>query len=134
MLPDGTPGSVDVVGITWLGEDTASADDLLGTNEDRTLTAEAKEWLADPLSDGPLHKAQIAKEARRAGITAKPLRVARESLGVEIQRDHTTRGRPSIWSLPRLRAQEAQETHKSRNRAHQNRDFSDYVPSRLEGA
>ncbi len=45
MLPDGTPGSVDVVGITWLGEDTASADDLLGTNEDRTLTAEAKEWL-----------------------------------------------------------------------------------------
>ncbi len=41
QLPSGREGEFEVVGITWLGEDPASADELLGSREDRTALAEA---------------------------------------------------------------------------------------------
>jgi hypothetical protein len=133
VLADGLPGFLDVVGVAWLGEDTATADDLLGSNEDRTLTAEAMSWLADLLTDGPRPRADIVREAHKVGITDKALRRAREALQVEVTRDDSTRGRPSVWTLPGLRARPDQETGEARNRANEQKETSDYGPTHFEG-
>ena len=123
LLPDGSPGDIEVVKIAWLGESTATADDLLGSNEDRTATAEAREWLEDFLSEGPRPKAEVVKEARKIGVTDKPLRRAREALRVVVERDDSEKGRPSIWSLPGLRALADDGNERSRNRANEHKEI-----------
>lgn len=129
VKPDGSPGILDVVGVTWLGESSATADDLLSSTEDRTLTAEAVDFLRDCLADGPRSRQDIRRDGFRLGLTDKALRRARESLGVVVERDDSTKGRPSTWSLPDY----VTTVTGSRNRANEDGAFSEYVPSRLMG-
>lgn len=99
VLPDGSHGPVDVVGIAWLGEDRSTADELLGNAEERSALAEAVDWLRDLLVNGPLRKADIVKQARSDGIAERTLQRARKHVGVTVERDNAKQGRPATWRL-----------------------------------
>jgi hypothetical protein len=66
--------------------------------EDRTLKAEAMALLRAGLKDGPCPAQTLAAAARAAGIPAKPLRSARQELGVVTTKSGF--GLAWIWSLP----------------------------------
>jgi hypothetical protein len=82
-----------------LGHDPSSLLSTL-TGEERTEADEATDWLAGMLADGPLPKAELAAFAEHEGFSPKTLRTARERLHIVVQRDETTKGRPSLWHLP----------------------------------
>jgi hypothetical protein len=78
----------------------ALAADAAGS-EIRTGKAEAIEFLQGALAGGPIAAAEITRMARDHGLTAKVVRMAREALGVKIERDGFGPGSKSLWSLPR---------------------------------
>jgi putative DNA primase/helicase len=85
VAPEGEP--ITTVKLTCEGECDTLARDVLSPPRpaDPTETDEAEEWLRDELADGEWHVGQEVKAAARAaGISEKPLRRAREDLGVEI--------------------------------------------------
>jgi putative DNA primase/helicase len=65
--------------------------------EEQTATDEAREWLREMLSAGPMKVADIRKEARQAGIHEKPLRSAREKLGIKPEKSSFSGG--WVWAL-----------------------------------
>ena len=100
-LPDGRNGEFEVVGVSWLGEDPASADELFASREDRTALADAVHFLEGLLTgDGSLPKAAVSRAAWAENIADRTLQRARRVLGVVVERDESRRGRPSTWKLP----------------------------------
>ena len=99
-LPDGRDGEFEVVSITWLGEDSASADELLASKEDRTALADAIDFLGDLLTSGPLPKTEVSRAARAEDVAERTLHRARHAPGVVVERDESSTGRPSTWRLP----------------------------------
>jgi|GEM_PF-6974796 len=97
---DSTAG--DVARVTWLGESSMSAGQLLAGQEDeqeRGALDEARDFLRDLLREGP-HPAKIVKaSARDAGITEQTLRRARESLGVTNTKEGFGVKGHWVWSL-----------------------------------
>jgi putative DNA primase/helicase len=83
---------------------TMSADEavaaIAGDNERKTAKAEAIEFLKTELAGGPRPVADVQKLARSAGIGAKPLRSARECLGVTTDKIGFEDG--WVWSLPKV--------------------------------
>ncbi len=100
VMPVGSHGHFDTVGVEWRGEDRATADELLGTAEERSALAEAQDWLRETLGDGPQPRAVLFKQARSDGIAERTLHRAGKRLGVIIDREERMRGRPSMWRLP----------------------------------
>ena len=77
-------------------------DEALGpiqTNDERTATDEAVDFLCILLKDGPLKVNDIQKEAKQAGITTKPLRVAYGKLNIKSKKVGFSPGF-WIWELP----------------------------------
>ena len=74
-----------------------SADDLLQsqkqTPEDRGAEAEAVEFLADMLKDGPRPSKTVEKEGRAAGHSTRTLDRARRTLGVKAKKIN------GIWQM-----------------------------------
>ncbi|WP_052464588.1 AAA family ATPase [Geoalkalibacter subterraneus] len=85
-IPD-YPGIVNTRVLWGKAVDGAARDLLADAERDRdegnTATGAAMQWLTDMLSAGPVKAAEVTREARAAGIGAKPLRSAREKLGVK---------------------------------------------------
>jgi hypothetical protein len=55
------------------------------------------EWLRTVLQDGPVVQTEVEERAKRAGITVKPLKVAKQKLKVQ----STRKGRGYwAWQLP----------------------------------
>ena len=80
---------------------TTTADEALAvpeSNGERTATDEAVDFLLILLSAGPMPKAEIEKEAQGAGISAKPLRLARTKLGINTTKSGFAGG--WVWALP----------------------------------
>ncbi len=80
---------------------TITVDEALAlpeSNEERTATDEAVDFLIDLLSSGPIKAEDAKKEARQAGINEKPLRSAREKLGIKPKKLNFQGGWE--WSLP----------------------------------
>ncbi len=88
--------------VEWLGATSHTADQLVAprqTDEERTALAEAVEWLEGLLTDGPVKHAEVRSLADAAGIAKNTLYRAQKRLGVVVERDDSTRGRPSTWRL-----------------------------------
>lgn len=99
-LASGGSGEFEIVGVKWLGEDPAQADDLFGSREDRSALAEASDFLTEQLAHGPRPKSNVMQAARADSIADRTLHRARRSLKVVVERDTSARGRPSTWRLP----------------------------------
>ena len=73
--------------LVWESEPvTMTADEALALpdgNDEKTDTEWAMDFLRDFLASGPKQVSEINKEARRAGVKDKPLRRAREKLGIQ---------------------------------------------------
>jgi hypothetical protein len=101
--PAGDPQGITTGAVTILGEQhgiTSNALLATDTDEKRSETDEAIDWLKAILADGPMPRAEIVRLAHNEHIGPKALRNARERLKVVIDRDKTARGKPSTWSLP----------------------------------
>lgn len=90
--------------IVWEPEPVSvTADEALGqmeSSEQRSNTDWAIVVLETILAKGPLPATQIQKEAQQAGIVGKPLRRAREKLGIKPYKDRQTFSGPWWWALP----------------------------------
>ena len=88
--------------IAWENEPVSmTADEALVPFEqdgERTATDEAKNFLRDYLVGGPRKVSEVQKEAKQAGISEKPLRCAREKLGVKSKKLDFAGG--WVWALP----------------------------------
>jgi putative DNA primase/helicase len=82
---------------------TISADQALGAAEDtgsRTTKEEASDFLRDILGQGEVPAADVQQAAKKAGLSSKPLRSAREALKVKSRREGFGPGAVWYWSLP----------------------------------
>jgi hypothetical protein len=77
----------------------ALAADAAGA-ETRTGKADAVEFLQAALAGGLVPATEINRMAREHGLTSEAIRLAREALGVMIERDGFGPGSKSLWSLP----------------------------------
>ena len=68
------------------------------SNDERTETDWAVDFLQDFLASGPKQVSEINKEALRAGVKDKPLRRAKEKLGIKPRKSAFTGGWE--WALP----------------------------------
>ena len=133
VLPDGSDGDISVVGVTWLGEDSASADELLGSYEERSALTDAMRFLKDILADGPVAKSDVVKAARTESISHGTLHRAGKALGVISKRDDEKQGRPAVWKLPNsyvprvIRQHSLAHNHQAPDQGEQ-RDLGGYVP------
>ncbi len=92
------------VRVAWLGETRHTAKSVLAaqtdTEDERTATDKAVDYLADMLSNGEQLVRDIQRQAHEAGITDKALRRARERIGVTIRREGFGPGSKLYWRLP----------------------------------
>lgn len=90
----------------WTGVSTLTAGRILAlpsNDEERGTRSEAIDFLRAALADGPRAASEVKEEARRAGITEKVLRVARERLGIVYRKEggHFGGGPQRwLWTLP----------------------------------
>jgi hypothetical protein len=78
--------------------------------ETRTAKADAVAFLQAALAGDPVPATQVSRMAHEHGLRAKAVRMGREALGVEIERNGFGPGSRSLWSLPRGHI-DAQEDH-----------------------
>lgn len=100
-LPD-NPGVANTR-VLWGAAVEGTARDLLAKaehhdGEEKTATDEARDWLADLLSKGPMRASDVQREAKQAGISYKALRRAKDKLGVVTQKQAFSGGWE--WCLP----------------------------------
>src|ERR1700730_17595082 len=60
---------------------------MSGDREDRGATDEAKDFLTEALSDGPLAAKEVKRQAEEAGIASRTLKRAKRVLSVEARRE-----------------------------------------------
>lgn len=97
------PGDNDQPAIEWEPDGVqASADELLShqhTKSNGGALEEAKQWLLDVLSDGPVPAVDIKQSAKRDGIASRTLERAKQSLGVVADRKGYSSDGRWLWSL-----------------------------------
>lgn len=94
-------GFGDIPRIAWGGVVNHTADDLLAIpkqNEGAPALNEAKEFLLEVLTDGPMEGSEIEGQAKKAGISKKTLWRAKKSLGVKSKK--IAFDSPWFWRLP----------------------------------
>jgi putative DNA primase/helicase len=69
-----------------------------GGEESRNATTEAMAFLVHTLTNGPIPAKEIKREAADAGIAGKPLRTAKEKLGIKPKKAGFEGG--WVWALP----------------------------------
>lgn len=70
------------------------------SSDQHTATDEAVNFLIDLLAEGPAKADEAIKEAQKIGITSKPLRNAREKLGIKTKKSATFKDGFWEWKLP----------------------------------
>lgn len=93
----------EVARLVWLGESKRRADELLNppSSEKRTERDEAKEWLSEQLTDGPMAARKVEERARRAGFASITIRRAGKELGLKTKRVGAAGGGATyFWALP----------------------------------
>jgi len=90
--------------IAWESEPiTITAEEALAipeSNDERTETDEAVDFLLDLLANGAVKADECQTKARQAGIGKKPLRTAREKLGIKPKKSSAFKDGYWEWSLP----------------------------------
>ena len=87
----------------WRGETAVTPAALLAPDrgdEDRSALAEAKDFLADLLADGPVEVKQVQAAARAAGLAWRTIERAKAALGVKAHREGFGPGGRSVWEMP----------------------------------
>jgi putative DNA primase/helicase len=87
----GPEGEIGTSEILWESTPvTKSADDAIAAHfeddQGKTAKAEAIDFIKTVLAGGPLPAGDVQRQAREAGVTAKSLRSARETLGVKSEK------------------------------------------------
>ena len=85
----------------WGEETSITAEQVLAVpieGDERSKVEEAKSFLEDTLSNGPVPSSEVEKEAKGAGIAQTTLRRAKTALGVKPKK--ASFGGGWIWSLP----------------------------------
>jgi len=94
-------GVGDTSVICWGGESHHRAEALLALptdGDEHSAQDEAKDFLRDVLSGGPVKAKDVQKEAREAGLAEKTLRRAKKALGVVAKKQDFAGG--WLWHLP----------------------------------
>lgn len=95
-------GGIETSRINWEAEAvTISADEAMapqGNQEERSALDDAKEFLTNLLSDGPVSSRQLKGDAEGAGIAWRTIQRAQKVLGIEARKEGM-KG-PWLWSLP----------------------------------
>jgi hypothetical protein len=65
---------------------------MLAYSESSPREAEAMDFFSDALARGPRSASDVKAEASAAGITPKPLRLAKEALGVKFAKPEWLKG------------------------------------------
>jgi Bifunctional DNA primase/polymerase, N-terminal/AAA domain/Primase C terminal 1 (PriCT-1) len=94
----------------WGEETSITAEQVLAVpieGDERSKLEEAKGFLEDVLSNGPLPSSEVEKEAKGAGIAQTTLRRAKTALGVKPRKESFGGG--WTWSLPDRRCSSALE-------------------------
>lgn len=90
--------------IVWEPEPVKnSAEEMLAfsqSQEQRTATDEAVDFLLDKLISGPIKAEDAIEEAKMIGITSKPLRDARGKLGIKPKKSSSFKDGFWQWKLP----------------------------------
>jgi RecA-family ATPase len=95
-----TSETYDTARIEWMGTSEYDANGLAAdasTPQEKSELEEAKEWLRDELSTGPMWAKQVFKDARDASIAEKTLRRAKAVMRVKSEKIGTEGW---SWSLP----------------------------------
>jgi hypothetical protein len=88
--------------LTWVGEVSANAEDLVEVQRDQAWARQgAEEFLREMLRDGPLDSKEIRREAKHEGFAGRTLDRAKAALGVESFRTGFGAGGSWSWRLPR---------------------------------
>jgi archaellum biogenesis ATPase FlaH len=105
--PTGLAYSIDDGAVAWEAEPVRmTADDAFSAEADRERGGESSEWreagdwLVEVLTDGPVAAKEIKSLARVNGIGEKPLRTAKERLGIVSQREGFGTGSRVLWAMP----------------------------------
>lgn len=89
--------------VTGLGLSTISAETLMAAREsegEKTEREQAREFLQEILSAGPVDTSEVLRLAREAGISERTLTRARSDLGVQSKPKHDpTNGRLQGWQM-----------------------------------
>lgn len=99
-----TMGDHDQPSVEWEPDRVeATADELLShqhAHSEGGALEEAKQWLLDVLSDGPVPAVDLKLKAKRDGIAIRTLTRAKQSLGVVSDREGYSSDGQWIWSAP----------------------------------
>jgi len=122
--------SEGVARIVWQGESPHTAASLLAatveSEEERGALADAREFLQQELSIGPVKQVDVSAEARSEGIKEATLRRAKKSLGVVAEKKGAGKNSYWQWRLPGLFESSKAAHTRSVN------TFSETSPSRSE--
>ena len=80
--------------------------------EERTKLEDARDFLRDLLSDGPIEASKVEKQARGAGIATATLRRAKTALGIKPWKSGFDGG--WNWELPRRCSSTPEDVHSNR--------------------
>jgi len=99
-------GSKGIIEVLWGGSSEHTARSLLDgqglDDEERSKLAEAAQFLADLVGQGPVPAEEVLRQARRLGYSEKTLYRAKSQLKIVSRKDRTSiRGKWS-WALPDL--------------------------------
>jgi hypothetical protein len=87
LLPAGDGPEIETSRIVELGATDHDAESVLGSSlgdEGRSSIDEAREFLSDTLSGGPVDAAEVKREAKAAGIGERTLSSAKAALGIRM--------------------------------------------------
>lgn len=79
---DGLAFRLGDTGITWEDSKVTISADEVGADAGSTPRSEAKTWLRDFLSNGPMPAREVARQAREDGICERTLKYAKKELNV----------------------------------------------------
>jgi putative DNA primase/helicase len=83
--------------VVWSGDQiTISADEALKAAA-KKVTSGAVDFLQEVLSDGPVDQAEVVRQGKEAGYSAKSLRTARETLGVTPKKEGFGASGKWVW-------------------------------------
>ncbi|OGL81168.1 hypothetical protein A3B21_02670 [Candidatus Uhrbacteria bacterium RIFCSPLOWO2_01_FULL_47_24] len=105
--------------IVWESEPVSiTADEALAIpeqNEEHTATDEAIDFLRELLANGEMEATEVKKEAKQAGINDKPLRRAREKMGIKPKKADFSGGWK--WALPSYEDAQSAQDARTKERA-----------------
>ncbi|MGI6035704.1 MAG: AAA family ATPase [Limnochordia bacterium] len=93
--------TIDTGQFRWLGVSNVTAEQMDAPDdpEEKTALEEAVDFLEGELRDGPRVGKEVQREAKRADISSRTLRRAREQLGIRPYKERGKGGR-WMWALP----------------------------------